>query len=255
LSDCYVITNPAYFHPVKAWHPFSFRVIIHDSRRLTETVRLTLAEDSACGFGRPWGARDITVACEPTVHQIGDRVKLVHTCDVTIWPRRNGLPRVRMTSPDEAFQPTTNNLAEVEVSIPARLESASRSANLMHDSRWKNILRKAIHAFIPVMAGVAGILLLLWWSTNRTPTRRTNQVSVTDTSRQTQPDPTQSTAQPISVATIQTPTNCDFAHVDRPMIGEKYLLTCSQGTFLGRGEYQTDFSFRFTEFEKSPAPD
>lgn len=255
MSDCYVITNPAYFHPVKAWHPFRFRVIVHDSRRLTETVRLTLAEDPVCGFGWPWGARDITVECEPTVHQIGDRVKLVHTCNVTIWPRRNGIPRVRIISPDEAFQPTTNNLAEVEVSIPARLESASRSANLIHDYRWRNICRKVIHAFIPVMAGMAGILFLLWWLANRPTTPLTNLVAVTDTSQQTLPDPVYSQTQPISVATIQAPTNCDFAHVDRPMISEKYILTCSQGTFLGRGEYQSDFSFRFTEFEKSPAPD
>lgn len=49
-------------------------------------------------------------------------------------------------------------------------------------------------------------------------------------------------------ATMADPTSCTFINGSRPQVGDKYVLTCSEGSFLATGEYKGGGVFLFSDF-------
>lgn len=45
------------------------------------------------------------------------------------------------------------------------------------------------------------------------------------------------------------PTNCTFVNGNRPMVGDKYVLTCAQGEYIAKGEYLGGGVFAFSAYE------
>lgn len=64
-------------------------------------------------------------------------------------------------------------------------------------------------------------------------------------------EPEPLTAAPAAAPTANEPTNCKFVNGNRPQKDAKYILTCDQGEYLAKGEYDFEVqNFQWKDFEE-----